>query len=77
MAKTKEIEFTGSAGRFDPSTYSLLRVTIEDPNMDELLSEVADEDLIDHVQNNFKPEDIFDSKELEKWAEENGYTKEN
>jgi hypothetical protein len=76
--RTKEITFSGSAGRFDPSTYRLLKVTIEDPDINELLSGIHKEDIIYWIINEgFEPEDICDQSKLEKWAEANGYTKEN
>lgn len=34
------------------------------------------EDAIDWIQANCYPEDVFDKKALEEWAENNGYTKE-
>lgn len=31
------------------------------------------EDAIDWIQNNLNPEDVFDEKTLDTWADENGY----
>lgn len=31
---------------------------------------------IDFIASNFSPEDVFSTKDLENWAESNGYTKE-
>jgi hypothetical protein len=76
MAKTKEILFNCSEVRA-VSFYNKMRVIIDDPNIDELLSCVSMDDLIAHVVgNDNKPEDVFDEEALVKWAEENGYTKE-
>ena len=35
-----------------------------------------DDDIKDYVASNFDPEDVFDASNLERWAEENGYTEE-
>lgn len=35
------------------------------------------QDSIDFIQKNLEPEDIFPVAELEKWAEANGYIKDN
>lgn len=34
------------------------------------------EDAIDWIQSNCDPEVVFSTKELEEWAENNGYTRE-
>lgn len=34
------------------------------------------DDFIEWIRDNFYPEDIFSSKALDIWAEENGYTRE-
>ena len=34
------------------------------------------DDVLDSIRNRFNPSDVFDEKQLEEWAEENGYTKE-
>jgi hypothetical protein len=31
---------------------------------------------IDWIQDNLSPEDVFDTKDLQTWAENNGYVKE-
>ena len=33
-------------------------------------------DVLEYVQKNFEPDDIFDDDELDAWALANGYTKE-
>jgi hypothetical protein len=75
MSNTKELSFNCSEVRAG-LWYNRMRVVIEDPNMDELLSCVPMDDLIAHVVGDGnKPEDVFNEEALEKWANENGYTK--
>jgi hypothetical protein len=38
--------------------------------------EIEGDDLINFCQSNYEPEEVFDVKELEYWAESNGYVKE-
>lgn len=40
-------------------------------NVDEIF-----DDIIDAIKKNHDPEDVFDVDQLETWAENNGYTKE-
>lgn len=39
------------------------------------LDEIEDE-MKQYVQENYRPEEVFPTRELEEWAEENGYEKE-
>lgn len=34
------------------------------------------EESVDWIQSNLEPEEVFDKEELEEWAENNGYVKE-
>jgi len=38
--------------------------------------EIEDESLLEHVQNYFNPEDVFEQNDLEEWAKSNEYIKE-
>jgi hypothetical protein len=38
--------------------------------------DVYDWDLLHQVRDNFYPEDVFTTDQLDRWAEENGYVKE-
>ena len=53
---------------------------IKDDFKDYLVSECVDDDLlkkiVDWINRNLKPEDIFPKIELEEWAETHGYEKE-
>lgn len=75
MSKTKEIQVNGSAARIDANTHKLVAVTIEDPDIDELLGSIHETDYIRYVKDNHLPEDVYDGEQLEKWAEANGYAK--
>jgi len=75
MAKTKEISFTCEEITSKPDGYRKMKLIVDSPDIDELLTEIDDEDLIGHLQGNFNPEDVFTEKDLKKWAEENGYLK--
>lgn len=35
----------------------------------------AFDSIVDYIQDNFEPADIFDKGELDNWAENNGYIK--
>lgn len=37
--------------------------------------DVIEEEVLEWVQDRFRPDDIFKEKELSDWAEENGFTK--
>ena len=37
---------------------------------------IPDDDVIDYVKKNYRPEDIFDTDELKNWAENNGFVEE-
>lgn len=41
-----------------------------------LEAEIDDSDVIEAVAAKFAPEEVFPKRELEQWAEENGYVKE-
>lgn len=50
---------------------------ISEGHIDEVkISYTALDSAIDWISSEFDPDDIFDTKKLEAWAEENGYTKE-
>lgn len=42
----------------------------------DVISNTLLEDAIQHIKDNFSPADIFNENELEDWAENNGYIKE-
>jgi hypothetical protein len=75
MSKTREITFDCEEVRTQSKGYRL-EVVINEPNTDQLLSCIDEKDIISYiVSERNKPEDVFNEEALEKWAEENGYTK--
>jgi hypothetical protein len=45
-------------------------------NAEVKMSTASLDEAIDWIKNNLKPDDVFDNKELESWAESNGYIQE-
>ena len=41
----------------------------------EMVVEMRFDTILDYIQSNFTPDEIFDNGELEEWAEKNGYTR--
>ena len=76
MSKTKEITFECAEVRIVPSNYYKANITVEQPNTVEVLREIDDEDIVDYVKDEFEPDEIFSTEQLEKWAESQGYVKE-
>jgi hypothetical protein len=75
MEKTKEISIECSAARINPSRYHKVSVVVEDPDVDDILDSINEDDLIDWVKRNKHPEDLFSETELAKYAESEGYVK--
>lgn len=77
MAKTKELTIECDEVTVKPMYKNgVVRLIIDSPSIDELLSQIEFDDLVLHVNNETKnPQDVFDVEYLEKWAEENGYVK--
>ena len=76
MAKTKSITFPCASASISPNTGHVVDVDVSEPNVDFILSEIDKYDLIEYVQSNHNPDDIFEQKQLEEWALENGFVKE-
>lgn len=75
MAKIKEITIICEDVRVTSTGYRL-RVIVEDPKMDELLSGIEKDEIITHINSEgFKPDEVFSVDQLHAWAFENGYTK--
>jgi hypothetical protein len=76
MAKTRELTIICEEARTTSTGYRL-KVVVDDPNMAELLAVISEDDIIEHVRSEgFKPDEVFDDKDLDKWATDHGYTKE-
>lgn len=75
MSKTKEVTIYCIEAHVRPHGYNKVKVVIEDPDVDDALSSFHEDDLSEYVRDNFDCDQVFDKKHLDKWAEENGYTK--
>lgn len=75
MAKTNGIEFSCESVHTTSSGRNLIKLEISNPNVDELLSDINEEDLTSYIAQKFDPENIYPETELEKWATANGYVK--
>lgn len=75
MARTRNISFSCEEIKVS-SGRSKINVEIEDPNIDELLPAILDNEVMQYVANNFSVDDVYANDALEQWAEKNGYTKE-
>lgn len=76
MQKTTEIIFDCNLAQVEGMSSNKVRVTVQDPDTDHILEDIHEEDLGKWIRENKSPDDVFSEKQLEKWAEENGYTKE-
>lgn len=78
MPKTRELTVLCDEATIKSDYSRGIKVIIDEPVMDNLLSEIDWDDIVAFVQSESqnKPERVFDDEYLEKWAEENGYTKE-
>jgi hypothetical protein len=77
MPKTKNISIeTNDEIRINHGRTKTI-IHIDEPDINELLQGINNEDITDYVQwNNFKPRDLFSEEQLQDWANENGYIKE-
>lgn len=75
MTKTKEFTIDCANIRVSPRANYCIEVTVYEPDVDDLLSQLHEEDVIEHVQSNIKVEDVYPADILEDWAERNGYVK--
>lgn len=76
MAKTKELVIICGEARIVPNRYNQVVCHIDDPDVNDSLLSYHSDDLIQFVNNNYGLEEVYSKEELEKWATENGYTKE-
>lgn len=77
MPKTKNITIETSDEVRIAHGRTRTLVHIDEPDVNELLQGINNEDISEYVQwNNFKPDDLFTEEQLRDWANENGYTKE-
>lgn len=75
MSKTKELAIICSGDARIVANRNKLTVHIEEPDVDDALTAFNSDDLIAYVSSNYGVEEVFDEKDLNKWAEDNGYVK--
>lgn len=75
MAKTKSIRFSCEKAEVSGNGSRSVIVDADFPAIEDLLSVIDKDELVNYVYRNFEPEDIFPSPALEKWAEAEGYVK--
>lgn len=76
MANTKTLVIKCNEDIRVVNSINGLIVHIEEPNVDDALLSFHSDDLITFVSNNYGVDEVYSEKELDKWATENGYTKE-
>ena len=76
MADTTELTIKCDECVIQSQRSSSLEIKVEYPDIPHLLGQITNEDLIDFMQREFTPDEIFTTDSLEKWAESEGYTKE-
>ena len=57
----------------DPNEQEVVVAKFGYPNINEV--DVDDETVVDYVQGNFSPEEVFPQSELEGWAKANGFVR--
>lgn len=75
MANTSTLRFSCASVYSSADGSRTISLEISDPNVEELLGEIDEDDLKEYLGRKFEPEDVFSTTQLEKWAEANGYVK--
>lgn len=76
MPKIKSITIiTGEEVSVNPNR-NKTSIRIEEPDVNEIISSIDNDDLVTYIQSEYDPGDVFSEEDLIKWAEENGYIKE-
>ncbi len=74
MANTKTLKIITSEEVRVSAYQSKSTVTIDNPEVIEMLSEVAWEDIVTYIQSEkTDPDEVFTDDQLYEWAEKNGY----
>lgn len=53
----------------------ILNAAVSDLDPDDILSSLREDDIQEYCRVNFDPDDVFDEDALAKWAEDNGFVK--
>jgi hypothetical protein len=76
MSKTKTLVLSCKGEiKIIPSRKSVT-VHIEEPDVEDALTSFYSDDIIEFVAKQYGADEVYDEKQLAKWAEENGYIKE-
>lgn len=75
MPKTKEITIICDEAKIESTFGSSISVEIDSPKVFDLLDNLDREDIINWLEKNLNPEDVFSTTQLDKWAESEGYIK--
>ena len=74
MPKTKELSFSADSIKVEHLS-KCLSVEVELSDVDELLSNIDQDDIKKYISRNYKPDEVFDESDLHDWAIDNDYTK--
>ena len=76
MSKTKSLEIECDNVAINGTRHQRVVVNLDSPtDADLILEQFEEADINDWIARNRNPEDIFPTKDLEKWAESEGYVK--
>lgn len=76
MSATKKISITTSEEVRIKAYRGKSTVFIENPEIEDMLKEVAWDDIVTHVRSEkTDPDEIFTDEQLSDWAEKNGFLK--
>lgn len=71
MAKAKYLHFTCRKVDIETHTASLVSVTVEEPNLAEILDGIHADDFKNWTRNHKSPDDLFEPSEIVKWVNDN------
>ncbi len=75
MARAKYLHFTCRKADIETHSASFVSVTIEEPNLADILDGIHGDYLKNWTRNHKKPDELFELSEVVKWVE-NNYTPE-
>lgn len=77
MSKTQSLEIECDNAAISGTRNQRVVVAMDSPaDIDDVITQISDDDLIQWIARNKSPDDIFSSTDLAKWAESEGYAKE-
>lgn len=77
MSATKTINIVSSEEVRITAFRNKSTIVVDNPEIDEMLKEVAWDDIVAHVRaEKVSPDEVFTDDQLNEWAIKNGYTKE-